>query len=133
MLEATKKPKEEDSLRGHRRTTRTRRPQIRYHLATTDVICMRVSSLRHGVKRKKRRREGEEEKRREEEEGEEEERTEGKERSILPFIPTHPRAPTSPSLIEGVDEASITRSCRASFSLFFFFFFVTSRLAFCHS
>lgn len=66
-------------LWGHRRTTRTRRPQIRYHLATTDVICMRVSPLRHEVEKK--------------------ERTEGerkeKERSILSSIPTYTLYPST--------------------------------------
>lgn len=37
----------ERNLKGYRRTTRTHRPQIRYHLVTTDVICIRVFSLRH--------------------------------------------------------------------------------------
>lgn len=60
--------------RGHRRTTRTRRPQIRYHLATTDVICMRVSPLRHRTGKREKRKEP---------------RERGKEKSILSSVPTY--------------------------------------------
>lgn len=76
----------EGSLRGHRRTTRTRRPQIRYHLATTDVICMRVSPLRHGLDERKKRKKKMKKKRKS--------RGKGKE-----CIPSHSGVPAYPRLI----------------------------------
>ena len=126
------------SQRGHRRTTRTRRPQIRYHLATTNVICMRMSSLRHELVRGKKEKKRREEKRREEKQDRQreknvEEREKGKGGSALRlffffffFFCFHPlRSPTFADLRgwQSVDNTSL----RNFFFLVGISFFTPSR------
>lgn len=105
-MEKRGRNRKEGELREHRRTTRTRRPQIRYHLATTDVICMRVSPLRHGEEKEK-----------------EKNRRKGKERSILPY-PLHSPSAYLPTFVDLRSRRSVDNRAFVPRAISSFFFFL---------
>lgn len=107
-----------EKLRGHRRTTRTRRPQIRYHLATTrrDLHARVPSSSRSGKKNKRKSPE------------EERERETGQRSIFSPVFPLTLPSPLRSIYVDlrsrrSVDNAIVPRSISFSLSFFPFLFF----------
>jgi len=96
--------------RGHRGTTRARRPQIRYHLATTrrDLHARVPSSSRRG----------------------EEEKRKGQRSIFSPVFPLRCAPFTPPIYLRWFKESTRRRSRSVSFfSPFFLFFFLSSFLS----